>query len=95
MNPSALPPTIQTAPPGRVQAALQFVGMMLDKERGGSAFDVGQRTPGDLSKCEAKTRDAALEMLRLYFAGEMNFGDAAVTPNAPPDDPGERERVSV
>lgn len=57
--------------PGRVDAALEY----LNHCRWIEQDDTAKR---ELSGLEERVRGSALEVLRLYFAGEMNFGDAPV-----------------
>lgn len=60
----------KTSPvPGRVEAALSFLGHC----RWVEMDDTARR---ELTPEEAGVRRAALEVLRLYFVCEMDFGDA-------------------
>lgn len=83
----------QTASPGqpmlvmpmRVQAAQHYLHYTLSKTAPTPLFD-GRATEGvPLTAKEQAAYDAALEVLRQYFAGEMDYGDA------PPIAPGRGE----
>lgn len=58
--------------PGRIEAALSFLGHC----RWVETDDTSRR---DLTPGEQRVCDAALEVLRHYFTGEMDFGDAPIT----------------
>ncbi len=97
MHPQALySAPIQSGPPPRVQAALQFIAMMNNKENGTPSFD-GSRSPsGELTVHEKATYNSAMNMLKQYFSGEMDFGDTPpVSILPPPDEEGQKERVEV
>lgn len=66
--------------PGRVRAALEFLDYCVSATQ---SFDCSTQ-PQELSRHETAVRDAALDVLRLYFMGEMDYGDA---PPRPPEDP--------
>lgn len=65
------------APPGRVLAAMDCVRFFHDVTNPHSYEAGAQLSPRDLSKKEQATLDSALECLRLYFSGEMDYGDPA------------------
>jgi hypothetical protein len=81
LNMMYFPPPTSTLPT-RVQAAMQFISMMNTKVNGSVSF-TGERSEGTcLNNEEKSTYNQALVMLRHYFSGEMDFGDA------PPISPG-------
>lgn len=66
--------------PGRVRAALEFMDYCVSATQ---SYDCSMQRQ-ELSTREIAVRDAALDVLRLYFMGEMDYGDA---PPRPPQDP--------
>lgn len=87
---------IQASPPPRVQAALQFISMMNVKENGTPGFDGSHSPSGELTPHEKATYNSAMNMLKQYFSGEMDFGDTPPSPiHPPPDDEGQKERVKA
>lgn len=71
--------------PGRVRAALEYLGYCVSATQ---VYDCTQER-NELTEPEAAVRHAALDVLRLYFLGEMDYGDAPPRPpREPPDDLG-------
>lgn len=68
--------------PGRVRAALEYLQYCLTATH---PYDcTTERT--QLGQPESAVRHAALDVLRLYFSGEMDYGDAPPTrPQDPPE----------
>lgn len=74
----------ETRVPGKVEAAQQYLYFAANQMSPPPAYDGGRSEPRDLSEAERRVYDAALEVLRLYFAGESDFADgppAAVNPS--------------
>lgn len=94
MHPQALySAPIQSGPPPRVQAALQFIGMMNHKEQGSPGFDGSRTQSSELTYQEKATYNSAMHMLKQYFSGEMDFGDSAPMYIPSPDDENPKEPV--
>lgn len=74
--------------PGRIRAALDYLGYCTDTTR---AYDCIQDRH-ELSPAQAAVQAAALDVLRMYFQGEMDYGDA---PPRPPSEPPESPPAPV
>lgn len=70
-------PIERRGPPPKIEAALQFLDYTLRARMGPSRLtcDAGDapQDDRDLDREEVVTRKAALECLRLYFSGDMDF----------------------
>lgn len=78
--------------PARVQAALEYLDYCHWAQH---SCDSSVPARG-LSVAETCVQTAALDVLRTYFQGEMDFGDAPpVRPRASEDDDGAGEAVPV
>lgn len=92
--------------PRRVEAAQDFLEHVWDAEgRGkfGNRYDADESPPPALNKLESATKDAALEVMRSYFQGEMDFGDVPMYKSRkkkkdavakPSKDVAEKERIT-
>jgi hypothetical protein len=74
----------------KVEAALRFVGMIHEKDRGTKLFDAGAPVPGEVTSEERATSRAALELLRNYFAGEITLEDQSTSGQSPGGDDGDQ-----
>lgn len=80
MNIYVQPTFYQERPiPPRIRAAMEFITNC------SQAFTSceGEVRVRKLAPREQAAYDAAIEAVRLYFSGEMDFGDAPATPIAP------------
>ncbi|MBX3381996.1 MAG: hypothetical protein KF864_00665 [Phycisphaeraceae bacterium] len=78
--------------PPRVRAALEVLEHCRNRQDG-SCCDPGGN---ELSRPEEAMQRQALQVLTLYLAGEMDYGDEPPTPRKPPDDePGATQPVTV
>ncbi len=76
--------------PGRIEAAMRYVHhcRLLTE----AIHCCGGSTQGrDLTASERAAYEAALGAIRLYFAGEMDFGGAPMRLPERPERPGEQE----
>lgn len=89
----------QTVIPARVSAAQQYLQFAEQVRSAQAAFIMPGDCPKDsgreLTKKEQVVYDAALDVLRAYFTGEVNYGDSEPQPNYPPDDNDPKERIPV
>lgn len=82
--------------PPRIQAALQFVQWASTVGLPPiSPIGTPYGEPRDLTAEEKAAYNAALESLRLYFAGEMDYGDCAPTAMQAPGDEEPQSPVPV
>jgi hypothetical protein len=78
--------------PPRVRAALEVLEHCRVREAG----DCCSLAKPELSAPELAMRKQALQVLTLYLAGEMDYGDQPPKPPPPPgDEPGEHAPVTV
>ncbi len=68
---SSVTPTV----PPRVQAGLFFLKMMQDKVLASQTFEGSQSSSIELTAMENEVSKSALQMLKLYFSGENDYGD--------------------
>lgn len=68
---------------------MEFLRLTLSIERGPEHYEGIKDMSRALTKEELAARQAAVEMLRLYFSGELTLGDEAPAPSADggPEDP--------
>ncbi len=71
--------TFPTSLPPRVQAALDTLEHLRYVE---ASCDIGQR---ELTPVQSALQGTAMQVLRLYLSGEMDYGDAP--PSLPPEEP--------
>lgn len=87
MPPAAFPAHL--AIPGRVQAAMSFLHFAEMKQNPPPSFD-GMRgaCPKELTPIEQRVYNNALQVLDMYFTGEMDYGDRVPLPPEPRDGDG-------
>src|SRR6056297_1081769 len=90
----------QTVVPAKIEAAQRFMYYIHNVRRPSAGiFTVNGDMPGqeiDLSKREQAAYDAALDVLVLYFRGEMHFGDGDVGRTPPGgEEEGPQQPVNV
>lgn len=92
---SPAPPGIDFLPiPPKVRAAQDYLYYANSVRNGGQSD--GYNAGAELSDNEQGTYDSALEVLRLYFKGEMEFEPVfAVFQQAPDDDEPQPEKVTA
>jgi hypothetical protein len=81
--------------PPRATAAMSFVTQMNNKSYRAPGFDGGSGTVAELTDAEQAAYNAAVELLRNYFNGEVDLGDVPVTRLPPPEGGEPRERIPV
>ncbi len=65
--------------PGRIQAAQSFLERYLYVVDPPACWGGGGR---ELTRAEQAAYDAAIQAMRLYLSGEMDFGDRPISPPA-------------
>lgn len=91
-------PAVASGPPAipaKVAAALEFLRFAEFLRNPPSQFDGGRSESRDLNQREQAVYDAALEVMRLYFTGEQEFGPAAASPEGFGDGPDRRVPVNA
>ena len=83
--------------PPKIKAAMDFLRFADNKMAGNLGSypgDAPKDNGRELSKMEKEVYESALTVLLEYF-NEPGFGGARSSPNPPPDDPKNRERVNA
>lgn len=78
-------PAMEMVPPPRVVMALNFLSFLEEATRARMGEGMNRSEGRELDPSEQHTREAALQVLRLYFQSEQDFAQACPARARPPD----------